>query len=1181
MTRRSLRFRRQSAAALLTAAATALPLLIGASPAQALPAPDPVAPTALQSKAENKVVDRLDDKDTATFWVNLSGEADTTAARRSKAKDKAARLYEAKTAYAKKSQAGLRALLDEADADYRTYWIANTVKVTADKALAEKIAARSDVTSIEADDPILIPDPIPGEDEPSVNAVEWNVDRINAPKVWSELGVRGEGVVVANIDTGVQYDHPALKAGYRGLKADGSYDHAYNWFDPAKICSGTAPCDNNGHGTHTMGTMVGDDGGTNQVGVAPGAKWIAAKGCESGSCSQASLLAAGQWVVAPTDAAGQNPRPDLAPDIVNNSWGANVYDAWYRTVVQSWRDAGIFPAFSNGNNGPGCNTAGSPGSYTNSYASGAFDINNAIASFSSRGTGESGSIKPNIAAPGASIRSSYAGGGYSSLSGTSMASPHTAATVALMWSASPAIAGNVTETEKLLNSSAIDVDSTACGGTAANNNVFGEGRLDAYAAVSATPRGPLGAVSGTVTAAGTALADATVSFDGPMKATVNSAADGSYGLPKLMVGDYKLSVAKFGYVTTESTVTVVEGATATKDFVLAEAPSATVTGRVLSSAGPEAGATVVAQNTPVQTTSAADGSYSLRLPQGTYNLAVTPAGACASATSVTIGLSGDLTRDITLADRKDTFGYACAGATAGEFPTGTEKLTFSSTTTGSAVMNLPFAVPLYGKGYSKATATTEGVLAFGTSSTSSLNGTLPTTGSPNGALYPLWDNMTIDASAGVYWATAGTAPHRKLIVEWRDALVIANSGRATFSAAIGEDGVVSYHYKTVPGSGATATVGQENATGTDAFLYSFNSATIQDGSTITFRTTDYSVVAGKVVDANDKEPLEGATVTVGTDTATTAANGAYALQLPVSAEEQRAVEISATRYQTATASADLEPGGITVTETALKTPLVTAAAKAYELVVPAEQRRSRTLELANSGTDSAYEITTKATADWITLPPAGTIGAGGTATIPLAFDTTGATPGTVLRATLVLTTGSGRTPVVEIPVTVAVPAYQAALDTGAKVNAMDTLGDTWGPDQAFTQGSYGYLGSASVLSTKKAIGGTDNQALYQTARQGMYEYRFDGLPSGTYRIELGFAELSSNDSTDRVFDVMAEGTQYVPNLDLALEAGVQVAHNRTITVEVTDGQLNLRFVANAGKTLVNSIRVSERPDLTS
>ncbi|MER5896742.1 S8 family serine peptidase [Streptomyces sp. NPDC001876] len=1175
MTRRSMRPRRRSAAALLTAAATALPLLISASPAQAREA-EPAPHSAYQAKSEGKLLKQFAVQDEVTFWVGLKAEADVTSAHKAKGKTAKARaVLETKTAFAKKSQAGVIGLAKDAGARYTSFWIANTVQITGDKALAEKIAARSDVASIEADDPVTIPDPLPGTGEPEVDAVEWNIDRINAPKVWSSFGVKGEGIVVANIDSGVQYDHPALQAAYRGTKADGTYSHDYNWFDPASVCATAAPCDNNGHGTHTMGTMVGADG----IGVAPGAKWIAAKGCATSSCARDTLLASGQWVVAPTDSAGANPRPDLAPDVVNNSWGANVYDAWYRDTVQSWRDAGIFPAFSNGNNGPSCNTSGSPGSYTNSYSSGAFDIDNAIASFSARGTGENGEVKPDLAAPGVNVRSSWAGGGYNTISGTSMASPHTAATVALMWAASPAIAGDVTATEALLDSTAVDTAADQCGGTAARNNVFGEGRLDAFEAVTATPRGALGSVSGNVTSGGTAVADAVVTFEGPMRATATTGADGGYALPKLMVGDYEASVSKFGYVSTKGAVTVVEDGAAVKDFPLAVAPAATLSGKVTSSAGAEAGAVVVAQGTPVTTTAAADGSYSLTLPQGSYTLAVTPAGACAAATSLTVDVAADLTQDIALDDRTDTFGYSCSTESAADFPSGTEKLSYSSTTSGAASISLPFSFALYGKGYTTATATLEGVLAFGTSSTSSTNATLPTTGTPNGALYPLWDNMTVDASGGVYWAVTGTAPNRRTVVEWRDALVVTGSTRATFSVVIGEDGSVSYHYKTVPGKGATATVGLENATGTDALLYSYNAPAITDGTKLSFGAKARAVVAGKVVDANDKEPLAGATVTVGGESVTTAGNGTYAFQ-PAAGEYT--VEVSADRYATASAPVDAKAGDIAFTTTALGTPLVRPALDAVKLVVPAGQSRTRTLDLANAGTESAYTVTEKQDTGWLGLSNAeGTLAQGQKASVPLAFDTTGAAPGTVLTATLVLTSGSGRAPVVEIPVSVVVPAYQTALDSGARKAAVDALGDTWTVDPAYTAGAYGYLGSATRVSTSRTISATDDPARYSTARQGMYEYRFDGLPPGTYRIELGFAELASNDPTDRVFDVMAEGTQVVPNLDLALEAGRYTAHDRAFTVTVTDGQLNLRFVANEGRTLVNSIRVTERSDLSA
>jgi len=162
------------------------------------------------------------------------------------------------------------------------------------------------------------------------------------------------------IDSGVRYTHTAVNAQYRGRNTDGTYDHNYNWHDPSNVCGAPslAPCDNNDHGTHTMGTMVGDDAGPNQVGVAPRAKWMTAKGCETNTCSRPALLSSAQFILAPTDLNNQNPRPDLRPHIVNNSWGGNNgADTWYQASVQAWVASGIFPSFSNGNAGQATGTA--------------------------------------------------------------------------------------------------------------------------------------------------------------------------------------------------------------------------------------------------------------------------------------------------------------------------------------------------------------------------------------------------------------------------------------------------------------------------------------------------------------------------------------------------------------------------------------------------------------------------------------------------------------------------------------------------------------------------------------------------------------------------------------------------------------------------------------------------------
>ena len=235
-----------------------------------------------------------------------------------------------------------------------------------------------------------------------------------------------------------------------------------------------------------MGIMVGDDGGANKIGVAPQAKWLTCKGCEGSSCSSIALLECGDFILAPWDLSMANPDPSKRPHIVNNSWGGDGGQSFYRRTVQSWRAAGIFPAFSISNEGPFCTTAGSPGDYPETFSSGATDVFDAIADFSSRGPSLFGVTKPDIAVPGVRVRSSMPTNGYVSASGTSAASPHTAGTVALLWSFFPGLSRDIPGTEKKLRSTAAILNTTyGCGGdsvTTHPNNAFGWGRADAFRA---------------------------------------------------------------------------------------------------------------------------------------------------------------------------------------------------------------------------------------------------------------------------------------------------------------------------------------------------------------------------------------------------------------------------------------------------------------------------------------------------------------------------------------------------------------------------------------------------------------------------------------------------------------------------------------------------------------------------
>jgi subtilisin family serine protease len=318
--------------------------------------------------------------------------------------------------------------------------------------------------------------------------VGWNIAQVNADDVWTQYGVRGENIVVANVDTGVRYTHNALRDKYRGF--NGSHD--YTWWDPDGTLA--VPTDNNDHGTHTMGTMVGDDGGTNQIGMAPNAKWIAAQGCDSNFCSNSDLLSSAQWIACPTRVNGSAPDCSKRPHVVNNSWGGGGGDAWYQSSVQSWLAAGITPVFSAGNSGSNCNTLGSPGDYRNVIGVGATTQSGVLASFSSKGPSSFGGLKPNVVAPGDSVRSSTRGSdsSYANFSGTSMAAPHVAGLVALLQSANPALTyrpvamiGPMQQTAFRQLGAPPGPDS--CGGRNYNqwpNYIYGYGRIDACAAVT-------------------------------------------------------------------------------------------------------------------------------------------------------------------------------------------------------------------------------------------------------------------------------------------------------------------------------------------------------------------------------------------------------------------------------------------------------------------------------------------------------------------------------------------------------------------------------------------------------------------------------------------------------------------------------------------------------------------------
>src|SRR5699024_9844993 len=338
--------------------------------------------------------------------------------------------------------------------DIHPYFIVNGVAVTATEEVLRHVASFTNVEKILPNEKRELYDSQNSSHE--VNSddddIEWNVERIQVPEVW-DTGIDGTGAVVASIDSGTQWDHPALKEKYRGYDTQsGEVDHDFNWFDATSEES-SAPYDDVGHGTHVTGTMVGAEvDGSNQIGVAPGAKWISVKAFTEEGGTDDDLLAAAEWILAPEDEDG-NVRVDMAPDVVNNSWGGGKgIDEWYRDVVKAWRHADIFPEFSAGNvnlynpGGPG--SIANPANYPESFATGATDRDDMIADFSLRGPSPYDEIKPDISAPGVSIRSAIPGDGYGLKNGTSMAGPAVSGVAALLRQADSGI--SVDDMEEIL-----------------------------------------------------------------------------------------------------------------------------------------------------------------------------------------------------------------------------------------------------------------------------------------------------------------------------------------------------------------------------------------------------------------------------------------------------------------------------------------------------------------------------------------------------------------------------------------------------------------------------------------------------------------------------------------------------------------------------------------------------------
>lgn len=408
------------------------------------------------------------------------------------------------------SQYAVQKWLTDKGISFKSNLLINALLVTLSKEQITYLARRSDIAYLYDNPAIFVTNyQRSSENQSFRSASEWGLAKIKAPAVWA-MGITGKGIVIAGQDTGYDWTHPDLVSSYRG-KTKETVKHDYSWFDAIDKASPLnkdtlnpcgfsikIPCDDDVHGTHTMGTMVGKDSSGTSIGVAPGATWIGARNMDRGYGNPFSYLACFDWFLAPRDLSGKNPNPSLAPHVINNSWSCPTIEGCLSNHVELFekaitllRKAGIMVVVSVGNDGGNCESTNEiPVTVSGSFSIGATRSNDSIATFSSRGPtliqGKK-QIKPDVSAPGVSVKSSLPGKRYGFLSGTSMAGPHVAGLAALLFSANPSLIGQVDKVEQIIRETSLPLfSSQVCsniGGGSYPNPVYGYGRVDALTAV--------------------------------------------------------------------------------------------------------------------------------------------------------------------------------------------------------------------------------------------------------------------------------------------------------------------------------------------------------------------------------------------------------------------------------------------------------------------------------------------------------------------------------------------------------------------------------------------------------------------------------------------------------------------------------------------------------------------------
>ncbi len=543
--------------------------------------------------------------------------------------------------------------------DYKMLWIANILSVTATKEGIEILAERPELDVFYLNYPIELFEPveIKDVDESLITNVEIGLERIHAPEAWA-LGYTGFGRVVSNIDTGVDGYHPALADRFRG-DVDGDGDCDESWYDPYDT-HWDFPQDSWIHGTHTMGTICGRSPAGDTIGVAIDAQWIAAAPIDRGGGIPRTVrdaLLSFEWIADPDG----DPNTQDNPDACGNSWGIPDgagypdCDETFWQVIDNCEAAGTVVIFSAGNEGyDGLRSpADRATTYYNVFSVGAVDGNNPnlpIAGFSARGPTECATgdlaIKPEVVAPGVDVRSSVPGGGYSTLSGTSMASPHITGAVAVIRQVNPDL--DVDAIKEILMSTAEDLPFSNPDG---EDNTFGHGIINLYEACLVAQQG-YGFVEGYVyNEQEEPIAGALIQVeDSPRRTFANDEGFYHIGLPADTT--YTLIASFFGYVPESAEVTVIPDDTVFQDFTLSYADYGVLNGHVTDlDSIPIEGAIVRVADTPLDSVLTDEEGYYIidNIPgDNTYDIEATAVGYGLARATVFIPVDDTVTQDFAL-----------------------------------------------------------------------------------------------------------------------------------------------------------------------------------------------------------------------------------------------------------------------------------------------------------------------------------------------------------------------------------------------------------------------------------------------------------------------------------------------------------------------------------------------------